>query len=84
MFKAIGAAAAATALVYEATTIGYSALMLGVVLPAEQRCERDAMQAALQMERDPQAADTQFLDVTKTCERSASIVGALVPPVFKP
>jgi hypothetical protein len=84
MFKAIGAAAAATFFVYEIATIAYSALMLGVALPAEQLCERDAMKAVLQMESDPRSADSQFLDVTKTCEKSASIIGALVPPGFKP
>ncbi|MCX4156178.1 MULTISPECIES: hypothetical protein [Paraburkholderia] len=84
MLKAIGAAAAATFVVYEVVTIGYSVLMLSIALPAEQRCEGDAMKAALQMESNPRAADSQFLGVTKTCEKSASIISALVPPGFKP
>ncbi|WNC88830.1 hypothetical protein RI103_14095 [Paraburkholderia sp. FT54] len=84
MIKAIGAAAAATFFVYEAATIGYSALMLAVAVPAEQRCERDAMEAALQMERDPQTADSQFVAVGNTCQKSVSIISALLPPGLKP
>ncbi|ASL43117.1 hypothetical protein bAD24_I06490 [Burkholderia sp. AD24] len=84
MFKTIGTAVAVTALVYEVATVAYSFLALGIAVPAEQQCERGALQAVLQMERDPQTADAKFLDVTKTCERSATVIDALVPPGLKP
>nr|WKF60782.1 hypothetical protein HUO10_005304 [Paraburkholderia busanensis] len=84
MWKSIGLVAVSAFLVYEAAGIGYSALILSFAMPLEQRCERNVTRAVLELKRGIDAAGTQLPDATKVCETSASMVGALVMPGFKP
>lgn len=79
MLKLVGTAIAAMAVVYEVATVGYSALMLSVSLPAEQRCEGNAMKLMDQLGTDSRLQDSAFQALEQTCKTSAATVGALLP-----
>ncbi|MEX3926191.1 hypothetical protein AB4Y36_19480 [Paraburkholderia sp. BR10936] len=84
MIKYIGAAVAAIAIAYEMTTLAYGALMVGVAVPAEQRCESSALYAAEQAFKSPQNGADAFANVEQICKHSAAVAGALVPSGLKP
>jgi hypothetical protein len=84
MWKAIGGAVAASYVVYQVATLFYAGTLLGVVLPAEQRCESEAMKAALDMQRTPYSDGSSFNRIMKTCQGAAAIASAFVPGEIKP
>jgi len=84
MFKTIGAAVVAAGMAWEVFSIGYSTLLVGVGLPAEQRCERSALEWAQQVQRDPERGGAGLDAVEQTCKQSAAVMSALVPPGMRP
>ncbi|MDR7006061.1 MULTISPECIES: hypothetical protein [Paraburkholderia] len=84
MWKAIGGAVAATYVVYQMATLFYAGTLFGVILPAEQRCESEAMKAALDMQRNPYSDGSSFDRVMKTCQGAAAMASAFVPGGTKP
>ena len=84
MLKYVGAAVTVAAVVYEVTTLAYGALLVGVAAPAEHRCETGATNLLDQMERNPGMDPSEFLKVSQTCNKSATVVSALLPPGLKP